>query len=83
LHTPALISLSYFNFNFNLHLLQADGNLLDAASFAAYVALNTALVPLTRVIAGEGAGVEDDFEMDGDLGKAMRIAGVDNVSTVV
>ncbi|KAG5181267.1 ribosomal protein S5 domain 2-type protein [Tribonema minus] len=60
-------------------VLQADGNLLDAASFAAYVAFNTALVPRTTVISGEGAGVEDDFEIDGDLNTATRLPGADKV----
>jgi hypothetical protein len=63
-----------------LHIAQADGNLLDAASFASYVALNTALVPKVTVIASESTGVHDDFEIDGDLALADHIQGASMVS---
>jgi exosome complex RNA-binding protein Rrp42 (RNase PH superfamily) len=63
-----------------LCIVQADGNLLDAASFASYVALNTALVPKVTVIASESTGVHDDFEIDGDLALADHIQGATMVS---
>lgn len=57
---------------------QADGNLLDASSFAAYTALNTARIPKVTPLLGEG-GVYDDFEMSGEIGDAVPIEGTANV----
>jgi exosome complex RNA-binding protein Rrp42 (RNase PH superfamily) len=64
------------------YFTQADGNLLDAASFASYVALNTALVPNVIVIASESTGLHDDFEIDGDLALADHIQGASMVSAL-
>ncbi|CAN0115080.1 unnamed protein product [Phaeothamnion confervicola] len=58
-------------------ILQANGGLLDAASFAAYVALNTARVPRVTLVTGE-SGLGDDFELSGDVADAAPIAGAKN-----
>ncbi|CAN0489578.1 unnamed protein product, partial [Ectocarpus sp. 8 AP-2014] len=60
-------------------VLQADGNLLDASSFAAYTALNTARIPkVVTPLVGEG-GIYDDFEISSEIDDAVAIKGATNV----
>ncbi|CAM9972971.1 unnamed protein product, partial [Ectocarpus sp. 12 AP-2014] len=59
-------------------VLQADGNLLDASSFAAYTALNTARIPKVTPLVGEG-GIYDDFEISSEIDDAVAIKGATNV----
>ncbi|CAN0347599.1 unnamed protein product [Ascophyllum nodosum] len=56
----------------------ADGNLLDASSFAAYTALNTARIPKVTPLLGEG-GIYDDFEISSEIDDAVAVAGAENV----
>ncbi|CAM9562876.1 unnamed protein product [Chrysoparadoxa australica] len=62
----------------DLLILQADGNLIDACSFAAYVALCTAMLPKTSLLVGENNTV-DDFEIDGDITHGVPITGVEKL----
>ena len=56
-------------------VLQAAGSLLDAASFAAYVALNKTKIPKVVPVAGEIGGPDDDFEVDSDPARAVPLPG--------
>lgn len=53
-------------------VLRVDGSLLEAASMAILSALKAAKVPKVNKIIGE-SGVEEDFEVSGDLGEAVGI----------
>jgi len=58
-------------------VLRADGNVLDATSFAAYAALNTARVPKLTVVPGEAGASEDDFELSSDVADSVPLLAQD------
>jgi exosome complex RNA-binding protein Rrp42 (RNase PH superfamily) len=53
-------------------VLQADGGVLDIASLAAYVALNSTRIPKVETVPGPG-GVHDEFELEADYGAVRRL----------
>lgn len=53
-------------------VLQSDGNILDPATWAAYMALSLARYPRTELIDGE-TGTAEDFELSGDLADSLGL----------
>ena len=49
-----------------------DGSIIDAVSWAAYVALHLAQYPLTELIDGE-SGSAEDFELSSDVSCAKKL----------
>lgn len=60
----------YWRIHIDLLVLQADGNSIDACSFATYNALKCTRIPKTEVYIGE-SGRPEDFEVSGDVVDAM------------
>lgn len=58
--------------NVDIMVLQADGSVLDIASLAAYVALNSTRIPKVETVPGPG-GVHDEFELEADYGAVRRL----------